>query len=424
MTERVRRFELPIALAIALLAAAWASQTQSYQVYRYWDSDEYFLMAQQFAAGETVTAQAPYSYRVLVPWIVGTCCSDDIQRGFLMVNLAAGVAVALLLIVWLRRFVASPGVRLLILTAFALQWQGPLRFVFYYPAYVDPLFQVLLMAGLLMGERLIERPSRADGLAFAAIVTLGMLTREVMLVLPISAVAGALLDRRSTRSARVWWSVVALAAGLAAFLFARAMVEPRPGYGFIDAVLKQLATKPAYSLFLVWFLAFGPVVALVAYDYRATMAFLRGRADLAAFLGLSVVMAYIGGTDTERLIFWAMPVVYVLIAQSLERNWLLVSGTAASILLVTGQLLSERVLWGIPSPENAVAALSEIPEPAARFYAVLNRVFVIDDFHWNLWSHFGSRPFHLVQLAFYLALSAAVVVVMRRRASARHPASK
>jgi hypothetical protein len=415
---------VPIALAIAVLAAAWASQSQSYQVYRYWDSDEYFLMAQQFAAGETITAQAPYSYRVLVPWIVGNCCSADIQRGFLTVNLASGIAVALLLTIWQRRFVASAGVRLLIVTAFALQWQGPLRFAFYYPAYVDPLFQMLLMAGLLMGERLIDRPSRADGLAYTGVVMLGMLTREVMLVLPLSAVAGGLLDRRNTRAPRVWWSVVALAAGIATFLLAHAVVDPRPGYGFIDAVFRQLATKPVYSLLLVWFLAFGPMVALVAYDYRAMAAFLRGRADLAAFLVLSVVLAYIGGTDTERLIFWAMPVVYVLIAQSLERHWLLLSGTAASVLLLIGQLLSERVLWGIPSPENAVASLSEITEPLPRFYAVLNRVFVIDDFHWNLWSHFGSRPFHLVQLAFYLALSAAVVMLMRRRASTTHPTSK
>ena len=44
-------------------AAAWASQTQSYQVYRYWDSDEYFLMAQQFAAGEPVTAVTPSAFR-------------------------------------------------------------------------------------------------------------------------------------------------------------------------------------------------------------------------------------------------------------------------------------------------------------------------------------------------------------------------
>jgi hypothetical protein len=43
-------------------------------------------------------------------------------------------------------------------------------------------------------------------------------------------------------------------------------------------------------------------------------------------------------------------------------------------------------------------------------------VFVIDDFHWNLWSNFGSRPFHLVQLAFYLAISATVIALMRRGA--------
>ena len=30
-------------------------------------------------------------------------------------------------------------------------------------------------------------------------------------------------------------------------------------------------------------------------------------------------------------------------------------------------------------------------------------------------SNFGSRPFHLVQLAFYLTLSAVVIALMRRQ---------
>ena len=81
------RFEIPITLGIAAAAALWAYQIQVFQVFRYWDSDEYFLMAQQFAAGDNVTAAAPYAYRVLTPWLVATCCADNIQLGFLILNL-------------------------------------------------------------------------------------------------------------------------------------------------------------------------------------------------------------------------------------------------------------------------------------------------------------------------------------------------
>ena len=90
--------------------------------------------------------------------------------------------------------------------------------------------------------------------------------------------------------------------------------------------------------------------------------------------------------------------------------------------LLAGQLLAERVFWAVPDPGSAVTPLAGVGG-LARLYAIANRVFVIDDFHWNLWSNFGSRPFHLVQLAFYLALSATIVVLMRRSAVRLAPSS-
>ena len=130
---------------------------------------------------------------------------------------------------------------------------------------------------------------------------------------------------------------------------------------------------------------------------------------------LCIALAYVGGHDTERYFFWAMPAVYLLIAQSLERQLPVVSSAAVASMLVAGQLLAERVFWAVPDPGSAVTPLADVGG-LERLYAIANRVFVIDDFHWNLWSNFGSRPFHLVQLAFYLALSAAIVLLMQRRA--------
>lgn len=411
------RREFVLTCALSALAAGWAASTQSFQVYRYWDSDEYFLMAQQMAAGETVTASAPYAYRVLTPWIVSRCCSADIQSGFLAVNLLAGVATALLLGVWLRQFVSSAGIRLLIVAGVVLHWLGPIRFSFYYPVYVDPLFQLLVVAALIASERLRQSLTVGNALAYGALVVLGTLGRELMLIVPACALLAATIDRRS-RTLRLSWQAMALVAGLAAYLLVRASVDPRQtDYSFADALVAQLTRKRPESLILTWFLAFGPIVAILAYDWRATLMFLRQRLDLAALLVQCTLLAYLGGTDTERLVLWSTPVVAVLVAQSLERHRRLVQGAAVATTLAAGQLLSERVLWPVPDPGSAVRALGET-QWSDRLYAIANRVFVIDDFHWNLWSYFGSRPFHLVQLAFYLALSAGVVLLMKRRAEA------
>lgn len=409
--------ELPLALGLSGLSAVWAWQTQVFQVFRYWDADHYFLMTQQLAAGDTVTAAAPYAYRMLAPWIVAQCCAGDIQRGFLFLNLAAGASLAVLLAWWLRGFVQSAGIRLLIVAAFALQWHAPLRFAFYYPVYIDPLFQVFLLAALIVGERLMTRSTATAGAAYAVLVAAGTYAREVMLVVPVCALAGAVVARRPSRSYA--WPVLALAAGIAAYMAARVNTDPVGGYRFLDAIALHLANKPIESLALVWFIAFGPLLAVVLFDWRATLAFLSRRLDLALMPLAFVVLSYIGGHDTERYLFWAMPVVYLLIAQSLERHRALVSAPLLAGLLIASQALSQRVFWPVPDPGTAVAPLAEAVSLPAQLYAIANRVFVIDDFHWNLWSNFGSRPFHLVQLGFYVAVSGAIVLLLQRRSRGR-----
>jgi hypothetical protein len=282
------------------------------------------------------------------------------------------------------------------------------------------MFQLLVIAALLAGERLRQSPTAANGVAYAALVVLGTLAREAMLIVPACALVAATIDRRA-RTPRLSWQAMALAGGVAAFLVVRASVDPRPGYGFVAAAAAQFANKPPESLLLAWFLAFGPVVAIVAYDWRATLTFLRERLDLAALLVQCTLLAYLGGTDTERLVLWSMPVVAMLVAQSLDRHRRLVQGAAVATMLAAGQLLSERVLWPVPDPGREAVALGETTRWPDRLYAIANRVFVIDDFHWNLWSSFGSRRFHFLQLAFYLALSAAIVLLMKRRAAALKP---
>ncbi|MDP1571036.1 MAG: hypothetical protein Q8L86_13650, partial [Vicinamibacterales bacterium] len=196
---------------------AWAWRIQTYQVFRLWDSDEYFLMAEQLAAGTAVTAATPFAFRLLTPWLAAQCCPGDIQAGFLIVNLAAGLVTALLLVAWLRLFIARPHVRLLLVAVFAFQWLAPLRFAFYYPAYVDPLFQALMLGGLVLGHHLWMRPSTALGMAYVGVVMLGTLAREMMLLVPAAAVAGVAVAR-GPRDAAAWrWPVAAVMAGGAVF---------------------------------------------------------------------------------------------------------------------------------------------------------------------------------------------------------------
>lgn len=409
-----RLLESAAVLIVVAAAALWSSHTQQFRVFRLWDSDEYYALAEQLATGAPVTASAPYVYRVLTPWLVARCCPENIQQGFLIVNIVAGALGALALAAWLRRFVPDWRVRLVVTSAYVWEWHAPVRFVYYYPAYVDPLLLLFLPLGLLFVERVAERPGALNVAALIAITGAGVLAREVMVLVP----ATALLHRGLWARVPVRMRPVVLGgpilAAVAATIVAHRGTEPRVAYSFLDAVLYHLRHKPLFSLVLTWFMTFGPVIAVVVYDWRAAAAFLRGHRHLAAYLVACAVLAYVGGHDTERYLIWAAPVVYILVGRAILHHRQALGGALLAVL-VAAQMVSERVFWGIPDPTSSVAAFGEMPGMAARVASALNRLFVIDDFHWNLWSNFGSRPFHMLLLALYAAFSALVIVWMRSR---------
>jgi len=101
-------------IAVVFVATAWVSaRMQDVTVTRYWDGDEYYVMTEQMAAGETPRAAAPYVYRLATPWLVAHLSPRAIVNGYRAINLTAAAVTAAMLLVWLRRFVAERWARLL-----------------------------------------------------------------------------------------------------------------------------------------------------------------------------------------------------------------------------------------------------------------------------------------------------------------------
>ena len=409
--------DVVVVLIGVTIAALWSAHVQHYQVFRLWDSDEYYALAEQLASGAPVTASAPYVYRVLTPWIVARCCAAHIQQGFLIVNVMAGALGAVVLAIWLRRFVADWRVRALVTTAFVFEWLSPIRYVYYNPVYCDALLLLFLPLGLICLERCAERPSAANAIALVATTGVGILAREMMVLVPLAALLHRGLWTRSRGAVRVAALAGPLVAAAAATVIAHRGTEPRVAYSVVAAVGSQLRHKPLFSLVLPWFIAFGPLIAIVLYDWRETLRFLRREQHLAGFLAACAALSYVGGTDSERLLIFAAPVVYVLLGRSILRHATALAGAGLIAALLAAQLVSARVFWGIPDPTIEPTSLSGVPTLAGKIVSAMNRLFVMDDFYWNLWSNFGSRPFHLLRLTCYAAFSALIIVWLRARSS-------
>jgi hypothetical protein len=412
-------------LAIAVLFAGvsvLSSVTQRASVAGQWDGARYQDMADQMVRGAAVQSEAPFVYRVALPWAVATLYPTDLVKGFTQLNIAAAAVACLLLAVWLEiAGVRSARLRVLLVALFIAAWHGPSRFVYFAPTTVDPPLFVFLLAGSILAYSIAREYRPVKLVALMAVCAAGTLCRESMVLVPaaflfINNPLGPAPARRVPRLA-VWGPALACAAAMVA---ARQMVHTIGGaYSFAGAIRQMLTSKPLFTMPLAAFIAFGPILAVLMADWRGTMARLREQQYVGALLAGAIGLAYIGGSDTERLLFWSAPAVYVLIGFALQTNRRALASPALVAVVAAAQLLSSRLLWGIPDPQATGADIGSVTGLSAKAYAVLNRLLSIDAFYFNLWSYFANHRVRVVQLLIYASGSLVLVWWMRRATGSR-----
>jgi hypothetical protein len=353
------RTELLIALAMFVIVNVLSAVFQPQIAVndgKGWDGASYYTVAQEFSDGQTLAADFPFVSRIGTPFLASRLFKDDLILSFKIVNLAANVAMTLLLGAWLRLYVRDWRVRLSLIAAFLLEWHGPVRFIHFYPVAADNWFVTLLLAGLL-GIHILRR--QASWLVIGAVSVLalcGVLVREsgllIALVVPLAR-NPLRLQWRLPRIPVAWFIPlgVALAGYAGLYLVTHMNNTPSPGGGGPLIVPKSV---PAYLL--GWWTAFGPLLILPLFCWRKSLAFLWEHQYMAGLLVAVTLLASFQSPalqlplqDTERYLFWAMPIVYVLIGRALDELLPIVSAPLLGVL-VAAQALAERAFWTIPQP--------------------------------------------------------------------------
>ena len=320
------------------------------------DGQHYYAMASQLLGAHRPEAVAPFAYRVGTPLLasfVSRLTDWPLVAAFRTVNLAASLATTLLLMHWMRRHVSRGPGRWLALIFFLCTPYGPLRFSVFYPVLTDPLATLFIVAGFDVTDWVRDRPMVSRAAWLAGLVILGVLVREVALV-----VALAFVVTPFERSESLWvgrW--IPLAGGLLALLLVRAWpVEVPSSYSFWDGVQYWMRWKTPAQMTLAPLLVFGPLLTLPLYFWRTTAGLLAERPDWLAAVMCVGVLAWIGGSDTERILVFASPVIWLLIADALNRiepaqvRWL-----ALAVIL---ELLSLRIFVAIDGRSFTTPGLS------------------------------------------------------------------
>lgn len=418
--------ELVICFGIFVLVSLMSDHFQKPMTFHndfMWDYAHYYRTAEQFARGEPIVGDAPICFRLGNPFLAARISPNDLLRGFKLVNCAANVLLLALFMVWLRLNLKDWRIRTVLVLLLLTQWHGPFRFFYWYPTASDNTLHCFILLGLICLHFVPAKPRLAVA-AMTLVVLAGVLFREIVLLLPVALLfadnsiqfnglwgkATCFRCRDIVRFPRlIFW--VPFIVGVIGFACVRQAVHQENAYKFGLIAVKWLYDKPWPTYFHGALIAFGPVLALLVYDGRQAWAFLKANQPLLVFTAGMCFMAYVGGSDTERIFYWSMPVIYLLIGRAIEENWDLLGSKLLLLVLVAGQLISQRVFWILPDYPNEYLTGIPLLAPISNHFQYL-----------DLYSLHGKRNVEVISLAEYVILLGGLVCWLAYREKNRKKA--
>jgi hypothetical protein len=369
-----RETALVAALSAVVVIASLVFQPQiAVNAGQGWDGAVYYRMAEEVHSGGPVIAEAPFVYRVLVPLAAASLFPNDLMLGFKVVNALAIAITIVLMVVWLRLHLDSWLVRAVVIGLFLTQWTGPLRTYFWYPVLVDYWLLPAVLAGLLIVDRLRQGGRRVIWLPLLCLVSVfAVAVRESGLLIPLAALCtynpicpmgGRLVNvpaRLRDLLAIPRLLVLPVMAGAGVFGLLRLVLVSTSSYGFARATVGWLLRKWPNTYAQGWLIAYGPILVLPIFYWRASWQFLRTHQAEAAFLAALTVLSWIGGGDTERFVTWGAPIVYLLVGIGLQELAREHVPSLFVVLLVLAQAVSERLFWILPAAALEWEQVSEL----------------------------------------------------------------
>lgn len=333
------------------------------------DGKVYAQMATALREGDRPEIEAGFALRVL-PSAIVALMPFDVRTGFIVLNVAALLATAPLLVSLMRRYGASIPVGYL-----GLIWWLTLpmaaRWALYYPVLTDTAAFFWLVA-------LIVAALARRYLVFAAVLVAGVLTRENVAMAVAFLWRGELAPRPVAATTRA--VLVTLPALFAYLMLQRAPLLPlAPVSGgwleahHIDTMIGRIITNQDGELWrfvLTAPLTFGLLFWLPIVSARQTGAFLSREMRWGYYIGIGTLIGFIGGFDHDRYLYVLTPALLVLTFGVGRRLW---ASPRRAVALTVLQLVAVR--FGLPigptEPDYFQYAIGLMTQERMWLYAAL-----------------------------------------------------
>lgn len=439
-----------ILLIVIVNLFSWANQPQiSNNMGKGMDGVEYFKVAEDISHGNTPKAKAPFLYRIGTPALVATTFPNDLLFGFKVINIFAGSLIPIALLFWISIYFKGFYFRLLPVALFSLTWHSPLRMSWYYPVHSDPLSVLFLMILLIMLYHLFQSNNnkKAHHKIFVTFISFSIFAaffREICIIpallyflanislkftdisfsdddvrfiksennksnefmarmmLTIKKLYFKFFNKFPTISLSDQKSFIPLIFGVATLISIKLFTESTVSYSFSETAFSWLYRKSLMMYLHAWLIAFGPVLFVILINYKAAYQFLKSNMLSAYFLIIIAFMGVVGGSDTERILFWSMPVVYIMIVRIIIENREVYSRALVIFILTVSQIINMRVFWATPDYPNEFSSIDPILTPIGSSFPLL-----------DLWTWHGDLRTNLISFAGYLCLFVFFLIVYK-----------
>ncbi|MBN1232519.1 MAG: hypothetical protein JXA60_04095 [Candidatus Coatesbacteria bacterium] len=325
------------------------------------DGSFYYQMARHMSEYHRPFTSKPFIYNVAIPFISAMFfrigITDNLLSAFKFVNVLASIISIFLLYIWLNLWEIKRFWKLLLVSLFIFSWLAPLRMSFCFPAHTDPGAWVFILGILILIK--IDKPYMWLLISLASFA--GAFVRMASIILlPLVYIIESTKTNGKYRIPSIK-AFIPLISCLLGFFILQFLIFKAEGFSLFNTSIHWIFVKPLSKVAFTPFYAFGPIIFLLFLDSETVKSFMKENIALSFYLLTIVFLSYIGGSAGTRLIYFALPVVAVILGLILSGNKIKLD-TPIIIFLLFSQSLSMRVFAPIPVAKSSEEEVVNNPE--------------------------------------------------------------
>lgn len=331
-----------------------------------WDGEKYHQIATQMLNNQEISSKAPFVYRVGTPWLSVELFGADLKNSFVQLNTIFALFLPFFVYYFIKSKFINSGLATLAALIYIGFWHSPLNFLNFYPYYVDPAALFFLFLGIIISTGNLDLKYKVILLTLTS--GLGTIFREIAAIPAIVFYLNYIIHQADIKSnfaelfskatfAKLFANdslIRLIPTIISAIVYFTIVlnVTPTNSYKFWNAALDVFYNKSLVNYLHSLLIAYGPIVFIAFFNLKSLATLLRANKIEALYLYIFLILALIGGADTERIAFFGAPIVFFFLAKLVELDE--VKNLTYFSVLVATMIISMRLFLALPTDVSDV----------------------------------------------------------------------